>query len=40
MLSYYARLYGLTRGELRYTPYGVDTKEVHVKKLLLCACER
>ena len=27
--AYYARLYGLTRDELRYTPYGVDPKEVH-----------
>ena len=27
--AYYARLYGLTRDELRYTPFGVDPKEVH-----------
>ena len=26
--AYYARLYGLTRDELRYTPYGVDHKKV------------
>jgi hypothetical protein len=26
---YFARLYGLTRDELRYTPCGVDPKEVH-----------
>ena len=26
--AYYARLYGLTRDELRYAPYGVDPKEV------------
>ena len=25
----YARLYGLTRDELRYTPFGVDPKEVY-----------
>jgi len=25
----YARLYGLTRDELRYTSYGIDPKEVH-----------
>jgi len=25
----HARLYGLTRDELRYTPFGVDPKEVH-----------
>ena len=29
--AYYARLYGLTRDELRYTPLGVDPKEVHGK---------
>ncbi len=28
MLSYYARLYGLPRDELRYTPCGADPKEV------------
>jgi hypothetical protein len=27
--AYCARLYGLTRDELHYTPYGVDPKEVH-----------
>jgi hypothetical protein len=27
--TYYARLYGLTRDELRYTPCSVDHKEVH-----------
>ena len=27
--AYYARLYGLTRDELRYTPFGVDPKEVY-----------
>ena len=27
--SYYARLYALTRDELRYTPYGLNPKEVH-----------
>jgi hypothetical protein len=27
--AYYARLYGLTRDDLRYTPCGVDPKEVH-----------
>ena len=27
--AYYARLYGLTRDELRYTPFAVDPKEVH-----------
>jgi hypothetical protein len=27
--AYYARLYGLTREELRYMPYGVKLKEVH-----------
>jgi hypothetical protein len=27
--AYYPRLYGLSRDELRYTPYGVDPKEVH-----------
>ena len=27
--AYYVRLYGLTRDELRYTPFGVDPKEVH-----------
>jgi hypothetical protein len=27
--AYYARLYGLTRDELRYTPIGVDPKEVY-----------
>jgi len=27
--TYSARLYGLTRDELRYTPFGVDPKEVH-----------
>lgn len=27
--AYYGRLYGLTRDELRYTPSGVDRKEVH-----------
>ena len=27
--AYYARLYGLTRDELCYTPFGVDPKEVH-----------
>jgi len=26
--AYYARLYGLIRDELRYTPFGVDPKEV------------
>ena len=26
--AYYAHLYGLTRDELRYTPTGVDPKEV------------
>jgi hypothetical protein len=26
--AYYARLYGLTRDELQYTPFGVDPKEV------------
>lgn len=26
---YYTRLYGLTRDELRYSPYGVHPKEVH-----------
>ena len=29
MDAYYARLYGLTRDELRYTPFGVDPKEVY-----------
>jgi hypothetical protein len=27
--AYYARLCGLTRDELRYTPFGVDPKEVY-----------
>jgi hypothetical protein len=27
--AYYARLYGLIRDELRYTPCRVDPKEVH-----------
>ena len=27
--AYHARLYGLTCDELRYTPFGVDPKEVH-----------
>ena len=27
--AYSTPLYGLTRDELRYTPYGVDPKEVH-----------
>lgn len=27
--AYYARLCGLARDELRYTPYGVAPKEVH-----------
>ena len=27
--AYYASLYSLTRDELRYTPFGVDPKEVH-----------
>jgi hypothetical protein len=27
--AYYARLYGLTRDELRYTPIGVDPKEIY-----------
>jgi hypothetical protein len=27
--AFYSRLYGLTRDELRYTPCGVDPKEVH-----------
>jgi hypothetical protein len=29
LYAYYARLYGLTRDELRYTLVGVDPKEVH-----------
>ena len=32
--AYYARLYGLTRDELRYTPFGVDPKEVHGEDFL------
>ena len=27
--AYYARLYGLARDELRYTPFGVEPKEVY-----------
>lgn len=27
--AYYTHLYGLTRDKLRYTPCGVDPKEVH-----------
>ena len=27
--AYCARLYGLTRDELRYTPFSVDLKKVH-----------
>jgi hypothetical protein len=27
--AYYARLYGLTRDELRYTPISIDPKEVY-----------
>jgi hypothetical protein len=32
--AYYARLYGLTRDELRYTPVGVDPKVVHGEDFL------
>ncbi len=31
--AYYARLYGLTRDELRYTHCGVDPKEVYSEDL-------
>lgn len=27
--AYYARLYGLARDELRYTPFGIDPEETH-----------
>jgi len=27
---YYVRLYGLTRDELRHTPFGVDSGEIRV----------
>lgn len=38
--AYYARLYGLTRDELRYT-LCVDPKEVHGEDFLaVCTCER
>ncbi len=31
--AYYARLYGLTRDELRYTPFGVGPKEFYGEDL-------
>jgi len=32
--AYYVRLYGLTREELCYTPFGFDPKEVHGEDFL------